>query len=126
MEAVLIFLCSLLVPAAVADGRCQVLSACKVGHRGMGKGCRVPADSRHSNLGEAGVGRGAAAVPVPAGGGKGGCRGSTGRFTHLAPLSAYFQWPPQRRRRTPLTMVSIAMCEDGRASGGHACMYDGE
>ncbi|NWZ58174.1 FXYD6 regulator, partial [Haliaeetus albicilla] len=29
MEAVLIFLCSLLVPAAVADGRCQVLSACK-------------------------------------------------------------------------------------------------
>lgn len=125
MEAVLIFLCSLLVPAAVADGRCQVLSACKVGH-GHGKRLQGPGRQPPLQSGGGWSGPWGSSSARAGRGGKGGCRGSTGRFTHLAPLSAYFQWPPQRRRRTPLTMVSIAMCEDGRASGGHACMYDGE
>lgn len=40
----------------------------------MGKGCRVPADSRHSNPGEAGVGRGQQQCPCRQGG-QGGLQG---------------------------------------------------
>uniref|UniRef100_A0A8C8B7Y6 FXYD domain-containing ion transport regulator n=1 Tax=Otus sunia TaxID=257818 RepID=A0A8C8B7Y6_9STRI len=78
------------------------------GGRGTGGGCRdSPPWIRGGWSGE----RGACA-----GGGVVGARPGGSLTSH--PLSASFQWPPKRRRRTPLTMVSIALCGDGCAGQG--------
>lgn len=86
--------------------------------RGMGKGCRGLKDSHPSDprgwsgaLGSSPMRR---RVPALAGG-YWGCRGSARTIIHLPPLVCFFQWPPKRRRRTPLTMVSITVHEDGCA-----------
>lgn len=104
MDAALIVLCSLLVPVAVADGGYRCLRVpenaaetcwgkCWGGGGGLGQHRALPW-SRGAVMG-AGAEPGGLLPP---------------QCAHLTPFVCfYFQWGPRRRRKTPLTTVSIAM-----------------